>query len=60
MLKKLQSIEHLVINETNGKGESCAANQAVSDEEANDLFEKIEARCKAAFAENCGSTKASQ
>ena len=59
-IKSLQSTEHIIFSETNGKGEKCAVQQPVSDEEANELFEKIEARCKAAFAENCGSTKASQ
>ena len=58
-LHRICSKEHIVFHETNGKGESCAARQLISDAEATELFEKIEARCNAAFAENYGGVDVS-
>ena len=53
-LQIVRSSEHVVIHETNGKGESCPARQSISEGEASKLFAKIEACCKAAFLANGG------
>ena len=51
-LQRVRSEVHVVLHDTNGKGDKCVARQSIGEGEVNQLFAEIEARCEAAFLAN--------